>query len=574
MNTSLPPRRRALAAALTCFLASGSAWASEKEELLEIRNTILNLVDALVEQGVLTAEKAQALKREASEKAKEQAREADLAEAPVEEPPQEEAAQGVIRVPYVPEFVKEEIRADVRSKLRGEVVEDVMRQAKTERWGMPEALPDWTRTFSFDGDIRLRAQGDSFSSDNSALSHFDFQAVNDAGGIDFVDRDQYLNSTEDRERARLRLRLGIEAQVLNDLTAGVRLATGSVGSPVSTNQTLDNDFGSYDLVLDRAYLKRTERNADNYPWLSVWGGRLPNPFLSTDLVWDSDLNFDGAAATFRYNLAGGEDLFALVQRDRTLFATLGAFSLDEVELSSDDKWLLGAQLGADLTFEDQSQLRVGLSYYDYRNITGRINPPNQEIYDFTAPGFLQKGNSLFDISNDFDGAQPVPWRRFALASDYDLVNLTAQYRITKYAPVNIIITGDYVRNVGYDADEIRDRINGRNLFVNSTLRPGDPEEDQVEGYHAKVAIGWPEVSQRRSWQVSFGYKYLERDAVLDAFTDSDFHLGGTNAKGFILGGKYGLLENTYVNARYLSADEIDGPPLGIDVLQIDLVSEF
>jgi hypothetical protein len=62
--------------------------------------------------------------------------------------------------------------------------------------------------------------------------------------------------------------------------------------------------------------------------------------------------------------------------------------------------------------------------------------------------------------------------------------------------------------------------------------------------------------------------------VLDAFTDSDFHLGGTNAKGWILGGKYGLLENTYISARYLSADEIEGPPLGIDVLQLDLVSEF
>ena len=30
--------------------------------------------------------------------------------------------------------------------------------------------------------------------------------------------------------------------------------------------------------------------------------------------------------------------------------------------------------------------------------------------------------------------------------------------------------------------------------------------------------------------------YAAADAVLDAFTDSDFHLGGTDAKGYYLGG--------------------------------------
>jgi hypothetical protein len=62
--------------------------------------------------------------------------------------------------------------------------------------------------------------------------------------------------------------------------------------------------------------------------------------------------------------------------------------------------------------------------------------------------------------------------------------------------------------------------------------------------------------------------------VLDAFTDSDFHLGGTNAKGWILGGSYGITDNTYVSARYMTADEIDGPTLGIDVVQVDLNTKF
>ena len=39
-----------------------TAAGSERAELLELKNTIVNLVDALVEQGVLPADKAEALK--------------------------------------------------------------------------------------------------------------------------------------------------------------------------------------------------------------------------------------------------------------------------------------------------------------------------------------------------------------------------------------------------------------------------------------------------------------------------------------------------------------------------------
>ena len=62
--------------------------------------------------------------------------------------------------------------------------------------------------------------------------------------------------------------------------------------------------------------------------------------------------------------------------------------------------------------------------------------------------------------------------------------------------------------------------------------------------------------------------------MLDAFTDSDFHLGGTNAKGYFLGIDYAFTQRVFATLRYLSANEIDGPPLGIDVLQLDLNAQF
>jgi hypothetical protein len=84
----------------------------------------------------------------------------------------------------------------------------------------------------------------------------------------------------------------------------------------------------------------------------------------------------------------------------------------------------------------------------------------------------------------------------------------------------------------------------------------------------------PDMLLKNDWQVSVAYRYLEADAVLDAFTDSDFHLGGTNNKGFILGAQYGLSKNTWLSARWLSSNEIRGLPLSIDVFQLYFNAKF
>jgi hypothetical protein len=67
---------------------------------------------------------------------------------------------------------------------------------------------------------------------------------------------------------------------------------------------------------------------------------------------------------------------------------------------------------------------------------------------------------------------------------------------------------------------------------------------------------------------------LQRDAVIDGYTDSDFHFGGTNARGYYLTADYGLSHNLWMRLRYLSANEIDGPIYEVDTLQIDMNARF
>ena len=475
-------------------------------------------------------------------------------------PPEKPIEPGVVRVPYVPEIVKQQIRDQVRAELRADVVQDVLTHAKEQRWGVPGVLPDWIERIKLKGDFRVRAQGEFYDRDNGEFDYFDFLGANRAGGFGKL-KEPFVNTREERHRLRERIRIALEATPANDVKVGIQISSGNTSDPVSTNQTLGNTGGRYQVVLDQAYLKYDDHDADRYPWLTIWAGRLPNPWLSTDLVWDGDLAFEGLAATYRYNLHGSSSLLEMNQRDRTLFFTAGAFPIQEVALSARDKWLFGTQLGTEFIFRSQSVLKFALGYYDYVNITGKLNAADDDDLDYTAPDFMQKGNTLFDIRNDLDEATD----RWALASDYNLIDFALSYDMATFAPYHLVLALDYVKNIGYDKSEIQRRTGGAAI---------NPIDEKNIGYQLQFTMGWPLVLERGKWRVSFAYKYLQRDAVLDAFTDSDFHLGGTNAKGFMLGGSYALYKNTWLSARWMSSDEITGLPLSIDVFQVDLNAKF
>ena len=61
---------------------------------------------------------------------------------------------------------------------------------------------------------------------------------------------------------------------------------------------------------------------------------------------------------------------------------------------------------------------------------------------------------------------------------------------------------------------------------------------------------------------------------VDAFADSDFGLGGTNLKGYFVGGNVGLGDNVWATLRWMSANGIAGVPYAVDVLQVDLNARF
>jgi hypothetical protein len=575
---------------LPLLFASTAGIAASTEEMLQLKNTVTNLVDELVKAGVLKKEQAEAMVKRAEEAAAAEAK-VQAASAPpadnaarqlaTETGSPEVANANVVRVPYVPEFVKDEIREEVRKELKNDVVKEVTDKAKQEKWGTPDALPAWVNRIKINGDVRLRDELNLYADDNAETLgpdnlYFDILELNDQGGLAecTIDPGCRLNTSEDRNRFRARVRVGMQAKITDNLKFGMRLATSNDFSPVSINQTLGNTGQGYEVQLDQAYLQY-DGVKRGFNWGTFSLGRIPNPWYSTDLVWDEDLSFEGAAMTLRQRIAGKGDLMAMQDQSKQVFLTLGAFPIDEIELSDRDKWLAGAQVGADLEFSNQTKARLGVAYYDYINITGKRNQLGSTLNDFTAPEFVQKGNLLFDIANDTNLNGIDDEDRLALASDYNIVNITGEVDFAQLAPYHVVLGLDVAKNIGYDEDEILDRIGSvAAAFRNGGAATGTLLEDRTWGYSADLLVGWPQINKLWDWQVFGSYKYLQRDAVLDAFTDSDFHLGGTDAQGYIIGGKLGLAKDVWLRGRWLSANEIDASPLGIDVLQLDLNAKF
>lgn len=539
---------------LACLSSVLTPLANAADAVQSTDNSALQkLIKTLVEQKVITEQKAQELLKDS------------------QQPSTNE--KGVVRIQQVPQFIQDDIRQKVKAELHDQVVEDVMNQAKTQAWGVPGTLPGWIDNIKIKTDIRLRAESTTYGDipkdqgGGNYVAYPDYSAINSGRNLyDSFGFPRQLNNSVERDRARLRARFQVDTKLNAFWKTSFRLATGSATDPVSTNQTLGSYGKRSNIMLDQAFVKYDGIDSDNYPWLTFVGGRMANPFVSTDLVWDTDLGFEGVSATYRMNLSGSGDLLDMNDRDRTLFVTLGAFPLQENELTTQDKWLYGAQVGTTFVLNNQDTFTAALAYYGYDNIVGQTNDVDSNLTDWTAPQFMQKGNTLYNIAVSSDPSSTAAL--YALASDYNLVDLTASYTFAELAPIQITVTGDYVKNIAFNLNDVKRRTG------EIPSAPYSDIKDRNTGYQLGVTFGWPVVSEIRSWNTTVAYRYLQADAVLDAFTDSDFHLGGTDAKGWSLTGQYAVANNVWVTGRYINSSAIAGSPLDIDTFQLDLNAKF
>jgi hypothetical protein len=210
---------------------------------------------------------------------------------------------------------------------------------------MAPAAPSWTDKVSLKGDLRMR--------------------------YDNIDDE---TKTDERNRQRVRARLGVIAKPQDNLELGLGLSTTDDNSPRSSNQTLGDGNSSKDFVLDLAYFKWAAMQG-----LSVSGGKFQNVLYrpgQQGLLWDSDWNPEG----FGLNYANG-----------VFFANAIGFWL-ESDSSKTEEFTWGGQLGASVPLADDVKLTVGAGYY-------RLNTEGKGTFYGEATDFF--GNSYDPLTDTY-----------------------------------------------------------------------------------------------------------------------------------------------------------------------------
>jgi hypothetical protein len=331
--------------------------------------------------------------------------------------------------------------------------------------GTASGVPEWVQKIKMKGDLRMRYQHEEIG-----------------------------ESTLQRDRFRARLRLGVQAKVTDGVEVNAGIATGNDGDARSTNQTFDSTASKRALWLDYAYGKIRLING-----LNAYAGKITRNevlWCPTDLLWDGDINPEGAAVTYKLPVGSAVEAFTNV----------GGYALSERNSTTDtqtDPYMFVVQPGAKLTL-GKTETTAAVAVYKHAGTRKRS---------------LSNGKDTSGSYNTLVGGAGT-----GLKYDYNVINPSVEFGVSnpfgdEFTMIPYVgAMGDYVVNP-------------------------DPN-DKNKGYE-------------KQWQLGYIYKRLEKDAWLDVFPDSDSYNGNTGVKGHKLSAGIGLAKNLTLNLAYFNMGLID-----------------
>lgn len=370
------------------------------------------------------------------------------------------------------------------------------------------SLPDWLSKTSLYGDVRYRHEG---------YYHAPHQA-------------KTVSTARNRER--VRARIGVKFTYSDELSANIRVATGNINDPISTNDTLTGGFSRKNINLDLASLTFTPGKSFGIrPGVaSITLGKFNTPFFRVgELVFDEDVAGEGAAQTFQLL---GSPLGPVDQ------IKLHAIEWTFAEVANKvDGWVFGGQINPTAKIGNV-QLEAGIGQYYWSNPDLIAQLLSRNTTSYTATG-AAVANSNFNSSltntnllttryiqppTPKGGKRPTPFTAITgYQSGFNQTNALLSATIPNVvAQQPLRVWFDYVHN-------------------------WEAVTDDSDGYQVGVRLG--QVKNKGDWSVFGFYQHLEQEAVISSFTSSEFGTAGTNVEGPGVGVDYQLLGPITLSAK-------------------------
>lgn len=298
----------------------------------------------------------------------------------------------------------------------------------------------------------------------------------------------------DRTRLRIRARLALDGTIDKHFDWGLKLATGIFTDPITTNQTLTDAFERKPFALERAFI-RYDSKTDNVG-LQLVAGKFEPTFRRTQMVWDDDINVEGASEAVYFKTKTALKQIKFV-----------AFELPFNEVSGGkDGVLYGGQAQTDWQFSHVVSANVNLAYYDWNHadqIVGLLGVATTQVN-----GGIQNGAGVTGNQNG------------ALGTTNRLVRNAAGTPIGFLAGFNLV---DVLGNLTWQASGRWPVSFTFDYVHNATGRV----KDEKDAFWVGGQVG--QTKEKGDWLLGYYYTRIEQDAVLVPFNFSDILASNSRA---------------------------------------------
>jgi hypothetical protein len=322
----------------------------------------------------------------------------------------------------------------------------------------------------------------------------------------------YQDNVISRNRARIRVRVGLDGKLNEDFIGGLAIATGTLGDPTTTNETLTNFFDRKTIALDRGYITY---NPLDEKWLSLTGGKFAYTWDRTSLTTDPDINPEGfdEKVAFDLNSAGFKKFSAQ------------AFQLLYNENSKgDDSFGLGGSVSA--TFKAGPWTAIpSFTLIDWRFVDALLSAPAFAVQATTATGGIQVPGEGPGCAGGFGLPTAAP----CAFSANGLTNATFTDTSGKVHFLSGFTYADFILNNQIKTGiarlplnvvlEYEDNLNAANHPLDNAGNVITSIGSQSKAYMGDLSFG----QLKNKGDVQFGYAYwrTEQDAILASWAESD-----------------------------------------------------
>lgn len=315
-----------------------------------------------------------------------------------------------------------------------------------------------------------------------------------------------LTEPADRNRLRIRVRLALDGTIDKHFDWGMRLASGIFTDPITTNQTFTDAFERKPFALERAFI-RYDSKTDNVG-VQLVAGKFEPTFRRTQMVWDDDINVEGASEAIYFKTKSPLRQIKFV-----------AFELPFNEVSGGkDGVLYGGQMQTDWQFSHLVSANVNLSYYDWNHpdqIIGLLGAATTQVN-----GGIQNGAGVTGNQNGALGTTNRIIRNAAgtpvgFLAGFNLVDVLGNLTWQASGRFPVTFTFDYVHNA-----------TGR-------------VRKEKDGYWIGGQVG--QTKEKGDWMFGYYFTRIEQDAVLVPFNFSD--ILGSNSRAHMPTVAYQIANN-------------------------------